>query len=122
MRFEVGGWFSRYGVSHACKSQRRLPRPITRNVFLMKHLLTYFGLPVHSRRYMKLLSVGIASSLPYRFFKVHGTSEALLDRVRSSDGDMQVQIETIQQPSCIFVGGGCIVEGHIVFAVPSHLL
>lgn len=56
---------------------------------LCSHVLALVFSPVH-RSYMELLPLEIASQLPFRFFKVGGTSEAFLDQVRATEGNVQV--------------------------------
>ncbi|CAB1113369.1 unnamed protein product [Ectocarpus sp. CCAP 1310/34] len=42
-------------------------------------------------RYMQLPPEEIVSPLPFRYFRQNGTSETLLDQVRATEGDLQVQ-------------------------------
>lgn len=58
---------------------------------------------------MELLPLEITSQLPFRFFNVGGTSEAFLDQVRATEGNLQVQ--PCPDISGFRVGGGGVFLG-----------
>lgn len=64
--------------------------------------------------YMKLLPPEIVCQLPFRFFKIGGTSEAFLDQVRATEGDVQVQ-RCPDTSGVVVVRGGVFWDCHFVF-------